>query len=206
MNSMYKASHANETVTDSDGSSAAVVAKPAAAATAAGAAHSADDIGLASQSSKSSSQVSIAAAATAMLTRLIEASTDHMSATNPQASDGSDAGQIQLCQPEEADPIDLGEASKQAGSGLPINGTTALYTSSQGDKHTDLSKSFEHNAARHAREDLSDVAMADGSKAVDDVVTEEAEAAGHAVVSMTDTLAEAQNRLVSCRLCMQSDN
>lgn len=200
MNNARKASHADATVTDDDGSTPAVTAKAAAAATAA--AHSTDDVGLASQSSKGSSHTSVAAAGSGVVTRLMKASTDHMSGVGHQASEGSDAGQTQLSQPEEADATHLGEAGEQAGSGLPINGTTALQTFSDRENSTDQIKSSGHSPARQACEDLSDVVMADGSVAVDDVITEEAEAAGPAAVTVTGATHEAKNRLVSYWLCM----
>ena len=217
MNSARKASHANAAVTNNNGSTVAVAAKAAAAATAAtaaaaataaeaataatAAAHSTDDVGLASQSSKGSSHMSIAAAASGVVTRLMKASTD-MSGASHQASDDSDAEQTQLSQSEEADATHLGEAREQAGSGLPVNGITALKTLRAGDTSTDQVKSSGHSSARQACEDVSDVVMADGSTAVDDVITEEAEAAGPAAVSVTGASHEAQNRLVSYWLCL----
>ena len=179
MDSACQAAYADEAVTES--STAVAAAAP-----------STDDIGLASQSSKGSSQMSFAAAASGVVTRLMRGSTANMCAASTQASDRLEVGQTQLSQPEKADLARLGEMAE-----LPNNGTMDIEAATIEDGNsTDQIKSSEHSPARQACEGSRDVAMADGSTA-DGVATGAAEAAGPAVLSVTHTLPEAHSRLVS---------
>lgn len=201
MNSTHKAAHANELMRDTDGSQAAVVA------TAAATAQSTDGIGIASQSSRGSSQMSIAAAASGVVTRLMKTGSDYVSGVTQQlASDGSHAGHTQLSEREEADPAHLGKARDQAGTGPSTGPVGPEEARGEGNSRPHQVVSCAHSPARQAGEGLPDVDMADGSMADDDVIIEQAVAADPAVVTMTTAVPEAQNRLVSYLLSMQSSN
>lgn len=169
------------------GCSTAAAATTTAAATVA----SNSAVGVASQSSKGSSHISIPAAASRVVTRLRKASTDYMFGASLPASDSCDAGPTQPSQLESAELTHLGEMSEQANLG-----NSARLTADNKDISMSDMTSSGHDAAANAFEQSSDVMMADGSKA-DDASAGHAETAGLTVGSATDMPPEAEGRQVS---------
>ena len=151
----------------------------------------AEDVGMASGSSKGSSHRSIAAAASGVVTRLMRASTDYMSGASQQASDALEAEQTWLSQPEQAGPSHLGALSEQATAGQCKDDNKLPEVALENENRV---KSGGHGLAVEPS-DQPDLVITDVNKA-DEAVAEADAGAAAASAPVTTGSPEPQSRLV----------